>query len=279
MATEQAEVIVSSLGIERLPIEPAVVAQSEKPLLVVRSGNYRGKFDGQLEYHRRKNRFLLFCNTKLDDPLTRKSHPRTRFSFAHELGHYFLERHRAYLMKGGPAHGSRSEYFSDANVEREADSFAAGLLMPTRLVRRHVNAGELTFSRVGEIATLCETSLVSSMIRSVGLSDFPCAVIGIREGLVAWSFLSPPLLRAGCYPLAGRSVLPSSGRRLWDQLTSTPRRRYECDGILSEWFRTYDQDDLSDLLVHVEAGWVEPMSTLLVLLTADEDDLAGDYED
>lgn len=279
MATEQAEGIFSQLGIDAAPIEPARVADSEAPLLIVRSGDYRDRFDGQLEYHRRKNRFLLFYNTKHDDPLSGEHHPRTRFSFAHELGHYFIERHRAYLMRGGPSHGSSSEFFSDVTIEREADAFAAGLLMPKRLMRPAVNTGELSFPRVKEIAKMFKTSLVSAMIRSVGLSDFPCAVVGIRDSSIAWSFLSPPLKEAGCYPLQARSPLPLSGKRLWDQLTSAPKARYECDGILSEWFRTYDKEHLSELFVHVEARWIMSMGTFLVLLTADENDLATIEED
>jgi hypothetical protein len=279
MAIEQAEGIVSQLGFDTAPIEPARIAASEGPLLIVRSGDYRGRFDGQLEYHRGKNRFLLFYNTKHDDPLSGAHHPRTRFSFAHELGHYFIERHRAYLMKGGPSHGSESEFFSDVTIEREADSFAAGLLMPKRLLRSVVNSGELSFQRVKAIAETFKTSLVSTMIRSVGLSDFPCAVVGIRDASIAWSFLSPPLKEAGCYPLQSKSSLPSSGRRLWDKLVTVPKPRYECDGILSEWFRTYDKDHLSELFVHVEARWVASMGTFLVLLTADEKDLATAEED
>lgn len=279
MATEQAEGIVSQLGFDAAPIEPARVADSEAPLLIVKSGDYRGQFDGQLEYHRGKNRFLLFFNTKYDDPLSGEQHPRTRFSFAHELGHYFIERHRVYLMRGGPSHGSRSEFFSDVTIEREADAFAAGLLMPKRLVRPRVNAGELSFSRIKEIAKTFRTSLVSTTIRGVELSDFPCAVVGIRDSSIAWSFLSPRLREEGCYPLPAEGPLPSSGKRLWDQLTTAPKPRYECDGILSEWFRTYDKEDLSKLLVHVEARWVASMGTFLVLLTADENDLTTGEED
>lgn len=248
-------------------------------MLLVRSGDYRSKFDGQIEYHRADNRFLLFYNTKYDDPQTGEHHPRTRFSFGHELGHYFIERHRAYLMKGGPAHGSRSEFLSDVSVEREADSFAAGLLMPSRLMRPHVNSGELSFRRVEEIARISKTSLVSTTIRSVSLSDFPCAVVGIREEAVAWSFLSSSLIETGCYPLAGRSPMPPSARRLWNQVAASPRQRPECDGLLRDWFRTYDRDSLSNLLVHVEAKWVESMATLLVLITADEEDLDGSDSD
>lgn len=279
IAIEQAESIVSQLGFDVAPIDPARVADSEAPLLIVKSGDYRGKFDGQLEYHREKNRFLLFYNTKYDNPPSGEHHPRTRFSFAHELGHYFIERHRAYLIRGGTSHGSRSEFFSDITIEREADAFAAGLLMPMRLMRPVVNTGELSFQQVKEIANTFKTSLVSTMIRSVQLSDFPCAVVGIQDASIAWSFLSLSLKEAGCYRLERGSPLPSSGKRLWDELTTAPKPRYERDGILSEWFRTYDKDHLSELFVHVEAQWVTMMGTFLVLLTADENDLMTSEEE
>ena len=278
MAVEQAESIVTQLGFDTAPIEPAGVADSEAPLLIVRSGDYRGRFDGQLEYNRLKNRFLLFYNTRYDDPLSGDHHPRTRFSFAHELGHYFIESHRAYLMKGGSSHGSKSEFFSDLTIEREADAFAAGLLMPKRLIRPMVNAGELSFSRAKEIAGAFKTSIVSTLIRGVQLSDFPCAVVGVRNATIAWSFLSPALKEAGCYPLPTKNPLPSSGARLWRELTASPKPRYECDGILSDWFRTYDKDHLSEFLIRVEARWISLMGTFLVLLTADEDDITAPDE-
>jgi hypothetical protein len=50
-------------------------------------------------------------------------------------------------------------------------------------------------------------------------------------------------------------------------------------GILSKWFRAHDKDHLSELFVHVEARWVASMGTFLMLLTADENDLAIPEED
>ena len=246
-------------------------------MIVIHHG--RILFDGQLEYHPGKNRFLLFYNTKYDDPLSRSEHPRTRFSFAHELGHYFIERHRSHLLLGGSTHGSKSEFFTGMLVEREADSFAAGLLMPSRLMRREVNSGELTLRRLGAIATAFNTSLVSTSIRSVQLSDFPCAVVGIRNARVAWSFLSPAFKAAGCYPLEAGDHLPSSARRIWDQLTTAPKPHYGQDGLLHEWFRTYDREQLVNMLVYVDARWVATMETLVVLVTADESDLACDADE
>ena len=182
MAGIQADQIVSGLGLT-LPIDPIEIAKSESPLLRIGGRDFRNRYDGLLEYHQSKNRFLLFFNTKYDTGRPPGSHhPRTRFSIAHELGHYFIERHRVYLMTGGQAHGSINEFRSDKQIEREADSFAASLLMPTHLIKPLVNAGELSASRINELAGLFQTSLTSTAIRSVRVSHFPCGVAGIRNG-------------------------------------------------------------------------------------------------
>jgi hypothetical protein len=71
----------------------------------------------------------------------RESRPRRRFTISHELGHWCL--HRA-----GGAVWCRSQTVDPADVsaetrpayppeESEANEFAAALLMPARLVRRH----------------------------------------------------------------------------------------------------------------------------------------------
>src|SRR5271157_1307304 len=54
-----------------------------------------------------------------------------RFTVAHELGHYFLEGHvQALFGAGQQFHQSESGFTSNDKYEREADSFAASLLMP-----------------------------------------------------------------------------------------------------------------------------------------------------
>ena len=51
-----------------------------------------------------------------------------RFSIAHELGHFFVEGHLDYIPLVHGVH--RSRYISQDRYEREADCFAAVLLMP-----------------------------------------------------------------------------------------------------------------------------------------------------
>ena len=281
MAAERAEGLLQELELLSAPVIPLEVAATEEPLLIVTGGNYRDRFDGQLEFHRKKNRFLLFYNTKYDVQLVTGvgHHPRTRFSIAHELGHYFLEKHHRYLVQGGSTHGSKSEFFSHVQIEREADAFAASLLMPRRLMRPLVNAGGLTLGRIDELADHFKTSRVSTAIRAVQLSDFPCALAGIRGGVVAWTFLSSALTGAGCYPGERGSTLHQGAKATWDRMSEGDEERSERESTVSSWFRTYDRDYLEDIAVTESYLPVPPMETLLALLTVDEDDLVQDDED
>jgi IrrE N-terminal-like domain len=130
-AGEQADALVIRLGLA-VPIDPFKVIASETPFLVAGGRDFGSRFDGKLKYNREKNRFLLLFNTKYDaGQPPGKHHPRTRFSIAHELGHYFNEAHYDYLRRGGKPHPSSSEYRTNVQMEREADAFAASLLLPT----------------------------------------------------------------------------------------------------------------------------------------------------
>ena len=278
IAAETAEAILERLRMGSAPINLFEVAASEEPLLILKSGNYRDRFDGQLEYHRQKNRFILFYNTKYDRLAQGGIHPRTRFSIAHELGHYFLDKHHDYLVRGGSTHGSRSEFFSHVLTEREADAFAAALLMPRRLIRPLVNSGELTLGRINDLAAHFEASNVSTAIQAVRLSDFPCGLVGIRDGLVAWTFLSPSLRDAGCYPRRGSKPHRVAQAR-WQGMLEGDEDYSQRDGTIGDWFDSYGQEEIDGILIAESYLPVPAMHTLLVLLAADEDDFMQENDD
>jgi Zn-dependent peptidase ImmA (M78 family) len=281
-AADLASEILDALGVSTAPVDPIGIAESEAPRLKVRGADFRNRFDGQLEYHPGHDHFLLFYNTKYDVGYPpRRHHPRTRFSISHELGHFYIDEHRAYLMRGGAAHGSQSESFaSDVNVEREADAFAAGLLLPTKLLSPMVNEAELTLAEIERFARHFEASLVSTAIRSVELSDFPCAVAGIREGQLAWLFPSTALVKGGCYPGPKGALQSESARKQWAAFTTGATTKAKAEQYARCWFRTYDREDLEQLPVSEHYLPVRAMDTLIVLLTVPEDELfpgADDY--
>ncbi|MCG3178605.1 MAG: hypothetical protein BIFFINMI_00933 [Phycisphaerae bacterium] len=279
-AIERAAEVLGALRIASAPIDPLAVAGSEKPLLCAMGADFHDRFDGQLEYHRSKNRFLLFYNTKYDARFPEGGHhPRTRFSIAHELGHYFIEAHRAFLRRTGKSHPSRGEFLSDRTIETEADAFAAGLLMPSDLLAPMVNEGDLTFAQIEEWARAFRTSVTSTARRGIELSDFPCALVGVREGRVAFSFHSRAMIEGGCYPRPRGSDLPPAARPKWQAFAGGIGPDDKGQAFASEWFQTYDNDHAADAPVYEHYYGVPSMQTLLVLLTIPEEELFPGSDD
>ena len=278
-AVERAAEVLEALQIASAPIDPLTIAASEKPLLCAMGGDFRNRFDGQLEYHRSKNRFLLFYNTKYDRIPDGEHHPRTRFSIAHELGHYFLDAHQAFLRRTGKSHPSRGEFLSDRTIETEADAFAAGLLMPSALLGPRVNDGEMSFADIEEWAGEFRTSVTSTARRAVDLSDFPCALIGVREGRVAFSFQSPAMIEGGCYPRPRGSDLPPEAQAKWLAFARGSLLDNQGQAFARAWCQTFDNDRAADAPVSEHYFGVPPTRTLLVLLTIPEEEMFPDDDD
>ena len=277
-AVDRAAEVLEALKIASAPIDPLAIVDSEKPLLCAMGGDFRNRFDGQLEYHRSKNRFVLFYNTKYDR-VPGQHHPRTRFSIAHELGHYFLDAHQAYLRRTGKSHPSKGEFLSDRNIETEADAFAAGLLMPASLLGPLVNEGEMSFADIETWAGDFKTSITSTARRAVELSDFPCALVGVRDGRVAFSFQSQAMIDGGCYPRPRGSSLPAEALAKWQAFAGGQRLPEQGGTYARAWCQTFDNDQAANAPVTEHYFGVPPTQTLLILLTIPEEELYPDDDD
>ena len=75
---------------------------------------------------------------------------RRRFSIAHELGHYHFPTHTNGPRECGASALQASHDFGQ-RAEWEANSFAAELLMPTRLFRRDARRREVSFKAAYEL--------------------------------------------------------------------------------------------------------------------------------
>lgn len=158
-------------------------------------------FDGRLE--RIGRQFTIFVNTKYG-----AGSPRYRFSLAHELGHYFIDDHRQHLERGGRPHGSRANFVSANVAEREADTFAAALLMPNHLFKRQANRKEPELRELKQMASAYGTSILAAAIRLVNVSDYPCAVIVASGDRVDFAFCSEVLLERGTGVIRKNSLVP-----------------------------------------------------------------------
>lgn len=275
-AGKKADELIERLGLQA-PIDPLEIAKAQKDLRFG-GADFGTRYDGKLEFHPSKQRFLMYYNTKYDGGLPDgEHHPRTRFSIAHELGHYFLDAHNAALRGGKAAHVSISEFRNQDSLEREADAFAASLLMPTKQVKPIINAAEPSLPRLSALAYQFGMSLVSTAFRTVKLSHFPCAIAGIRDGQVAWTFVSESLVDAQLYPRRGH--LPENAEQPWAACQGGSDQFSENEGRAGDWLTIYDDDRLEDIYVTEEYIPVPVMNMMLVLLTMDEEDLHPDDED
>lgn len=163
-ALRQGEEIASVMGVCSSPIDLFKIIDSE-PNLYAEGADFGDVFDGCLEYV--GPRFLLAYNTKYDRwNHTGEHHPKVRFTIGHELGHYYLDEHRQYLLNGGKSHPCFTEFQSEPYVEQQADCFAAGLLMPSFLLGPRVNQeAEPTFEIIKSTAKEFEVSITSLMVR------------------------------------------------------------------------------------------------------------------
>ena len=168
----------------KVPIDPEAIAAAKG--ITLSFGNYGEAFDGMLEHA--GGRFHVFCNVDRVGP---RDAPRARFTLAHELGHYYIDEHRNALLAGrAPAHGSQCDHESPILAEREADHFAANLLMPAGRFAPKAKAATPGLEGVLRLAGAFGTSLTSTAIRYAACDPLPCAAIKWDWSGAAWKVLS-----------------------------------------------------------------------------------------
>lgn len=100
---------------------------------------------------------------------------RRRFSIAHELGHWQHHRGRSSICRASEI-GSPAQ--AGASIERQADNYAADLLMPAYLFRplaaQHTRP---TFEAIDTLASTFSTSRLSTALRFIDLSPWPCLIV------------------------------------------------------------------------------------------------------
>ncbi|HRK30173.1 MAG TPA: ImmA/IrrE family metallo-endopeptidase [Tepidisphaeraceae bacterium] len=190
--------VLESLNLQTsLPIDPLHIAQEEEIALL--PGRYDNCFDGRIEYRRTDGQGDFYLFYAQEEPPFRTA-GRVRFSIAHELGHFYLPPHREYLLSG-QWHSSTSDFTSKKEREREADRFAAYLLMPRDLFQDEVSAcsgGNCTLDDLSRLARdAFETSLTSTIIRYIELDFEPCCMVISEGGKVVTSLASEALRTRG----------------------------------------------------------------------------------
>ena len=167
MAEREGEAVLRSLGIHSLPIHPVEIAKRHGIVVKPKPDAAAGVSGMLLRYG---DTFGILYATHI------ASKGFQRFSIAHELGHYFLDGHIDHVLRDGP-HSSNADFSSPDPYELEADSFAAGLLMPSHLFRRELNQEDQGLAAIEALADLCQTSLTATAIRYAKLTEDVVAVV------------------------------------------------------------------------------------------------------
>jgi len=189
-----------------------------------------------------------------------------RFTVAHELGHYFLEGHVQHLFGAGQVvHQSESGFISDDKYEREADSFAAGLLMPKMLFKAACAAAGQGLEAVETLSGICGTSLTATAIRYASYCDDPVAVVCSHGQRVQFAFMSKPLRdRRGLTWIRKGAGLPMGTTTATfnkDPQNVSSARRVMSSSTLGAWFDGGEDVELTEEVI----GLGEYGRTLTVL--------------
>jgi len=122
-----------------------------------------------------RSRFVIHVNLRRCVSI---ESPRSRFSIAHELGHFFIEEHRHALLQG-TIHGSVAGLFdsNESKEESEADFFAANLLMPPKLFLGRVDSGLSPVLAIKKLQKQFRTSLTATALQFLKLSASSCMII------------------------------------------------------------------------------------------------------
>jgi Zn-dependent peptidase ImmA (M78 family) len=231
-------------------VDPVLIAGRKG--LTVSFNDYGDAFDGLLEH--RRGRFHIYCNTARTGP---PESGRSRFTVAHELGHWFLDGHRRALsVERAKPHVSARPWESALLCEREADAFAAALLAPEKRFRRHARRMEPGLGGLRGLAESMGLSLTASAIRYAQLEISPCAVVKWSARGACWKHISPVLVRSRLGPMVSRThVLPADGptRRALGREDPGDRGFFEAATTAAAWFGGVDESSPRNVLLLEQA--------------------------
>jgi hypothetical protein len=180
----EAEKLLRDLEIDALPIDPFMIARSLDIELWPLPTNEGGASGMLLHVN---GVFGIFYPTHVDNEGF------TNFSVGHEIGHYRLPGHPDAIFDDTGSHASHAGFRSTDRYEREADQFAAALLMPTRLFMEATKRAGDGLKAIETLSKICKTSLEATAIRFAVTNRDPVAVVLSHDQTIDYAFMSESL--------------------------------------------------------------------------------------
>jgi len=252
----EAESFVLASGISEPPVDLMHWCRDED-FIRVREVDLRGECDGLLRF--KHGRFHLFYDS---DPYKR------RFNFAHEVAHYLMEEHAKAIADGGGQHASQAGFISDKQMEREADWFATGLLMPGFLFEPR--CPDPNFRDIIKVAEAFDVSLTAAALRTTRFTQIRTALVSSSAESIKWCWCSEGMVFSGVFRARKGNPPPRRSKTAEvlgnpEKFTPEPTEGGKC--FASEWFEVKREDPV----LWEEVFPMPEFSRALTLLTFFED--------
>jgi hypothetical protein len=272
LAAHEAELLIKELGIDSLPIDPAAIAESLG--IMVQPKTAPGGVSGVLV--RLGNDFAIGYATHIDNEGFK------RFSIAHEIGHYRIPGHVDAVLAHGDIHESSAGFVADDPYEREADHFAASLLMPDGLFSRELRRLGDGLEAVEAMAGRCVTSLTAAANRYVQKASVPVAMIVSTGPRIEYCFMSKALhdFDGLEWPRKGQPLPGGTRTGLFnaDPANVSLARRANGEAELREWFGGRRSIPGTEDVVGL-GGYGRTLTILSSNIFADDEDEDEDLEE
>lgn len=209
-ATDISNVLNKVLGAEHFPIQVATIARDyshqlfpDDPITLIK-GDALFAFDGALFRAPAggKGWGIIYNNA-----ITSKG--RINFTLAHEFGHYLI--HRLGHPEGMRC-GQQDVVRWESNyrqLEHEANTFAAYLLMPLDDYRRQIDSrSAVDLDAIAHCADRYEVSLIAATLRWLEYTERRAVLVVSRDGFILWARSSKTALRTNAFFRTSRGPIP-----------------------------------------------------------------------
>ena len=129
---------------------------------------------------------------------------RRRFTIAHEIGHFMLHENQQIPCSSSVIEGWKE---GQPKPEREADSFASELLLPSDDVIQQVNKRWPSVEVVSDVAGYFGSSLMAAVRKFCDVAPQACAVVWSNQRRIRWFHGSP---RFTHFVEVGKEIDPAS---------------------------------------------------------------------
>jgi hypothetical protein len=129
-------------------------------------------------------RFHIHIN---EDRGNTKDSKKGRFTFAHELGHYFIDEHRVSLKKGLlKPHTSIYQPNQRDLIEMDADYFASCLLMPDYRFRKPSNRIKFSLDTILKLSKDFQSSVLATVLKFAEVGTHSIMAVLSENNIVKW---------------------------------------------------------------------------------------------